>query len=116
MRLYRHFGYYDASGTFNSQNPVSLSAVTKTTADVTVQTLTPAQDTTYHAVGHYYAATTDSSYSSDSQYKIVWTYEMVLGTIQTVTDYFRTSSASSSGTTGAAFAIRYDHPRAVGYL
>ena len=91
MRYYRIFRKYQGGVGWSEVDPVSLSIESKTIADVVVETLTSTKTTTYYTNGHYYVSLTPSEYALDTDYKLIWTFEMVLGTTQTIIEYFRLS-------------------------
>ncbi len=91
MRYYRIFRKYQGGVGWTEVDPVSLSVESKTTADVVVETLLPVKNTTYYANGHYYVGLDITEYTLDTDYKLIWTFEMVLGTTQTIIEYFRLS-------------------------
>ncbi len=91
MRYYRLFRKYQGGVGWIEQDPVSLSVESKTTGDVVVETLLPVKNTIYYANGHYYIGLDITEYTIDTDYKLIWTFEMVLGTTQTIIEYFRLS-------------------------
>ena len=91
MNYYRLFRKYQGGVGWTEVDPLTLTVKSKTTADVVVETLTTTKDTTYYANGHYYVGLDITEYSLDTDYKLIWTYEMVSGTTQTVVEYFKLS-------------------------
>ena len=91
MRYYKLFRKYQGGVGWIEQDPVTLNVESKTSGDVIVETLTPTKVTTYYANGHYYVALTPSKYTLDTDYKLIWTFEMVSGQTQTIIEYFRLS-------------------------
>ncbi len=91
MRYYRLYRKYQGGVGWIEQDPVSLSVESKTTGNVVVETLLPVKNTTYYANGHYYVSLDITEYTIDTDYKLIWTFEMVLGITQTIIEYFRLS-------------------------
>lgn len=91
MRYYKLFRKYQGGVGWVEQDPLSLAVVSKTTDDETVETLTPVKVTTYYANGHYYVNLDITEYTLDADYKLIWTFEMVEGHVQTIMEYFRLS-------------------------
>ncbi len=91
MRYYRLFKKYQGGVGWTEVDPLSLSVESKTTGDVVVETLLPVKNTTYYANGHYHIGLDITEYTIDTDYKLIWTFEMVLGTTQTIIEYFRLS-------------------------
>lgn len=100
MRYYRLFQKYQAGG-YTPQDPLSISAKTKTTAGVTIETLTPQKSLSYFANGHYFVTLDTSIYTLNTDYILEWTFEMVLGHIQKIEEYFRLSA------TGGAYNFNF---------
>lgn len=91
MRYYKLFRKYQGGVGWVEQDPLILNVVSKTTDNEIVETLAPTKITTYYANGHYYVSLNVTEYTLDIDYKLIWTFEMVEGHVQTIIEYFRLS-------------------------
>lgn len=89
MRLYRYYSKITSSGRV-AVTPVSQSVVVSKVSDSSIieNGLSPIQDTTVFATGHYYVDLNTSKYTTGTLYKAVWTFVLVASHTQTATEYF----------------------------